>query len=176
MSGLSIAHLTPQTLNWDTALRLFALRCKSLNLSETTQANYSHRLGMFRRWLAHNGDPRPCEIETNHIREYLDSCRSKGNKDTTVACIYRVQKTFWNYLYRDGLIILNPVVKVERPRVERRFAKPFTQEQLRALLESINLSSVFGLRDYCLILFLADTGSCQVARCNFGSMSASVQA
>jgi hypothetical protein len=36
-------------------------------------------------------------------------------------------------------------------------AKPFTQEQLRALLESINLNSVFALRDYCLILFLADT-------------------
>ena len=157
MSGLSIAHLTPQTLTWDTALRLFALRCKSLNLSETTQANYSHRLDVFRRWVTSNGNPKPCEIESNHIREYLDTCRLKGNKDTTVACIYRVEKTFWNYLYRDGLIILNPMVKVERPRVERRFARPFTQEQLRTLLESINLNSVFGLRDYCLILFLADT-------------------
>ena len=156
--GVSFTSLQPETLNWDTAGRLFALRCKSQNLSDKTQALYARHLRVFRAWLAANGDPAPALVNQNHLRGYLEACTGRGNRATTVDCAFRILRTFWRFLLRDGLIVLDPMEKVERPRRERRFVKPVTEEQLRIILAHIDTQDALGLRDYALILFLADSG------------------
>ncbi|MFA6315870.1 MAG: tyrosine-type recombinase/integrase [Elusimicrobiota bacterium] len=158
MDRLNIASITPQTLNWDTAARMFLLRCKSLNLSQPTIDLYAVRLRLFRAWVAENGNLSPGEIQSPHLRAFLDHCKERGNKPTTVACIFKILRTFWHFLHRDGLIILDPMEKVEHPRRERRFLKPITVEELRRILEVIDTGKALGLRDHSLILFLADTG------------------
>ncbi len=158
MSGLSIASLKPENLTWEMAFRLFALRCKSQNLSERTQSLYASHLSLFRRWLARNGEPQPSGIEAGHLRAYLSEYKNGGASDLTVDCAFRILRTFWRFLFRDGLIIADPMAKVERIRRERRFIKPITPEQLALILEQINTKNSLGLRDYALTLFLADTG------------------
>ncbi len=158
MSGLTIASLTPETLNWETALRLFSLRCKSQNLSGRTQGLYAEKLGAFREWLAANGDPRPSEVTAGHLRAFLEARKARGVSDLTVDGFFRVLRTLWRFLHNDGLVLINPIEKVERPRRERRFVKPITPEQLRLILAEIDLKDILGVRDHALILFLADTG------------------
>lgn len=158
MSGISLVSLKPQDLTWDLALRLFALRCKSQNLSGRTQGLYTGSLGLFKRWLEQNGDPRPADVQVGHLRAYLADCKSRGNSDATVDCSYRILRTLWTFLLRDGLILLDPMAKVERPRRERKFISPITDEQLRAILTQIDMTDILGQRDSSLILFLADTG------------------
>ena len=159
MSGqVSFASLKPESLTWDTATRLFALRCKSQNLSEKTQALYARHIRTFRAWLTTNESPSPANVNQNHIRAYLEACKERGNRTTTVDCVFRILRTFWRVQLRDGLILLDPMARVERPRQERRFVKPVTEDQLRAILAGLDTRDVLGQRDYALILFLADSG------------------
>ncbi len=158
MDGLSIVSLKPETLTWDTALRLFALRCKSQNLSAGTQQLYAEKLGTLRAWMADNGDPRPAEVQPSQLRAFLEARKARGVSDQTVDGFYRVLRTLWRFLHSDGLVILDPMEKVERPRRERRFAKPVTAGQLQLILARVDTKDPLGLRDYALIVFLADTG------------------
>lgn len=158
MSGLNLVMLKPENLDWDTAFRLFALRCRSKNLSSRTQTLYAEKLGAFRRWLSAHDDPKPVAVEPGHLRAFLDSHKARGVSDLTVDCFYRVLRTLWRFLHRDGLILVDPMIKVERPRRERRFVRPVTPEQLRQILAAIDAKDILGLRDRTLILLLADTG------------------
>ena len=156
--GISFISLQPETLTWDIALRLFTLRCKSQNLSQGTQYLYHNRLESFRQWLSTHGSPSPASTTPNDLRAFLESRKANGAGSLTVDCTYRILRTFWRFLKRDGLVLIDPMDKVERPRREKRFVKPVTEEQLRAILASIDTKDALGLRDYALILFLADTG------------------
>lgn len=158
MSGLSLVSLKPEDLTWDMAFRSFSLRCRSQNLAATTQIIYTEKLGAFRRWLVANEDPRPAEVRPGHLRAFLEFQKARGISDLTVDCFFRVLRTLWRFLHRDGLVLVDPMTKVERPRRERRFVKPVTAEQLRLILAQIDTKDILGLRDYTLILLLADTG------------------
>lgn len=158
MQTLNVASLKPSELTWETALRLFSLRNRSQNIAAGTQELYEQHLTAFREWGKQNGDRRPAEIGAADLRAFIESRQAKGNKPTTVDCSFRILRTFWTFLLRDGLIIANPMDKVERPRRERRFIKPFTPEQFKLLLEAIDTRDALGYRDYALTVFLADTG------------------
>lgn len=158
MDGLSLTSLKPEELTWDAALRLFLLRCKSQNLSERTLGLYKGHLAGFLRWAAANGAALPAQANATHLRFYLEACKARGCKPLTVDCIFRIMRTFWKFLLRDGLIILDPMAKLERPRSEKRFIKPITPDQLQAILTTMDTSDALELRDYALTLFLADTG------------------
>lgn len=154
----TVVTLKPESLTWDTALRLFLLRCRSQNVAKGTLGLYTWHLGGMRRSLEAQGALVPADTAPAHLRSHLEARRARGNKPTTVDCVYRIMRTFWAFLHRDGLVLVDPMTKVERPRRERRFAKPVTEEQLKLLLEAIDTDDVLGQRDHALMLFLADTG------------------
>jgi integrase/recombinase XerD len=158
MDGISLVSLKPQDLKWEMAIRLFSLRCKSQNLSPRTQQLYTEKLGAFRSWVADNSAPTPSETRPDHLRAFLEARKARGVSDQTVDGFYRVLRTFWRFLHSDGLILLDPMVKVERPRRERRHAKPITGAQLQLILAQIDIKDSLGLRDYAMILLLADSG------------------
>jgi integrase/recombinase XerD len=158
MSGPSITSLKPETLTWDLALRLFLLRCKAQNLSPLTQELYTFQLEDFIDWARESGISSPAAVEPAHLRAVIEARRARGNKPTTIDAAFRILRTFWRFLHRDGLTVSNPMAQVARPKVERKFIKPITEEQLRAMLAKIDTQDILGLRDYALILFLADTG------------------
>lgn len=155
---IGIKTLRPEALTWESALRLFLLRCRSQNVAPGTLKLYAWHLEGLKRFLVGQGASAPAETAAAHLRAYLDDRRARGNKPTTVDCSFRIMRTFWGFLHRDGLLLLDPMTNVERPRRERRFVRPVTEEQLKALLEAVDTSDPLGLRDYALLLFLADTG------------------
>lgn len=156
MSGLSV--LKPEAVTWETAFRLFALRCKSQNLAQPTIDLYNVRLGLFWRWVKDSGNVPPAAIGTEELRQFIEHCRAKGNKSSTIDCVFKILRTFWRFMEREGLAVANPMAKLERPRREKRFLKPLTEDEFRRILEVIDTRTAFGQRDHALILFLADTG------------------
>jgi len=158
MSKLTLTTMRPESLTWDTALRLFKLRCKAQNLAESTQKLYAYDLGLWLTWANNNDLRAPLDTQAAHLRAFLQGRRANGCKDSTVDISYRILRTFWRFLYRDGLTVANPMEKVERPMRERRFIKPFTEEQLCKVLAVMDPKNILNLRDYALTLFLADTG------------------
>ena len=100
--------LSPESLEWNTALRLFLLRCKAQNLSQRMQGHYAETLAAFSRHLKTEGSPPPAEIRALNIRGFIEYCKAKGNAPSTVDTRYRHLKTFFRYLVRDGLLLTDP--------------------------------------------------------------------
>ncbi|MDD5629930.1 MAG: tyrosine-type recombinase/integrase [Elusimicrobia bacterium] len=181
MNGPSIKTLRPETLTWDTAQRLFLLRCRAQNVAESTQELYGLRLRGFVGWAAANGAASPADVEAAQLRAFIEARRASGNRPNTIDVYFRILRTFWRFLFRDGLVLRNPMEQLTRPKLERKFIKPITEEQLRALLAAIDTRDPLGLRDHALILFLADTGlrisealSLQISDIDWGSGSLTV--
>ncbi|MDD5657508.1 MAG: tyrosine-type recombinase/integrase [Elusimicrobia bacterium] len=155
--GIAIQSIKPQDLTWDRALRLFSLRCRSQNLTPATQKLYAVNLNCWQRWTASQGAS-PCDVTADLLRGYLQFMRERGRKDSTIDCVFRILRAFWRFLERDGLILVNPMSRVERPKREKRLIKAFTEEQVRLLLGAIQTRTPFGLRDFTICVLLADTG------------------
>jgi site-specific recombinase XerD len=158
MGNVGIVSLKPEDLTWERVFRLFSLRCRSLNLSPSTQALYAVRLKLWRAWLEQHGDPAPAEVRPDAIRAYLDAMRAGGWRDETLDSAFRILRTLFSWLEREGLLLINPMTKVERPRREKRLVRPFSLEQLRAFLGSIDTRTGVGARNFALCVLLADTG------------------
>ena len=158
MGAIGIVALKPQDLTWDKAVRLFMLRCRSLNLSAGTQALYTIRLRGWTDWLAKNGNTPPAELRADAIRAFLEAMKAEGWKDDTTDSAFRILRTFFRWLEREGLTLVNPMARVERPRRERRLIRPFSEDQLRAFLGAINTRTAIGARDFALTVLLADSG------------------
>lgn len=158
MGGLQLDVLKPESVSWETAIRLFLLRCRSQNFSDRTQGLYAAQLRPFLGWVTAGAIRSPGETSATHLRTYLGTIRARGVSSATLDGHYRLLRTLFNFLLKDGLLLIDPMAQVERPQRERRFVKPMTEDQLKALLGAIDTRDVLGLRDYALILFLADTG------------------
>jgi site-specific recombinase XerD len=154
MGGLSFSRLT-----WDTAERLFLLRCKSQNLAKPTLDLYTTRLDLFVKWATETGASKPAKMRPEDLRAFIESCRARGNKASTVEQVLRILRTFWGFLKRDGLVLVDPMEKIERPKREKKLVRPISEGELRKVLEKIDTRRAFGPRDYSLILFLADSGA-----------------
>ena len=157
MSGLVLSSLKPEEMTWELASRLFLLRCRAQNLSPATQELYGYTLEGFRRFLGVSGEPKPSEIQAHHVRGYLDFCKAKLSPETVDARL-RQLRTLFRFLVRDGLIFKDPTEAVERPKRERKLARGFTLDQVRATLEKISSRTPMGLRDRALVLLLLDSG------------------
>ena len=158
MDRLGIITLKPGELTWETALRLFFLRCKTKDISPRTMELYQTHLKTLQEWVKANGEPKPEETGQTVLRSFLEAYKARGNKPATVDGMWRVLRTLFGFLHQEGLIMVDPMEKVERPKKERRFIKPVTEEQLRLLLGQMDTKDILGLRDYALTVFLADTG------------------
>lgn len=140
------------------AWRMFSLRCRAQNLSAGTCHNYEQTFRLLLRALAAAGNPLPAEVTVHHLRAAIEGWKAAGRASETLFNRYRNLRTFFGFLQKDGLIILNPVSALERPRVERRLIRPFTPEQFAATLAQIRAGTPLGLRDKALLLLLVDTG------------------
>lgn len=158
MGAVTIQSLKPEALSLETAFRLFNLRCRAQNLSAGMCRNYAQTFRLFLRALAALGGPRPAELTIHHLRAAMEGWKASGLASETLDNRFRNLRAFFNFLLKDGLIIVNPAAGLERPRIERRLIRPFTQEQFAATLAQIRADKPLGLRDKALLLLLADTG------------------
>lgn len=138
-------------LTWEDAERSFFLRCRALNLAESTKALYAIRLKLWRKWAESKG-LLPDSVTVDDVTDFLDFMRQAGRKGNTVDSAFRVLQTMFSHL---GCSV---IMNMKRPKTEKRIIKPFSLEQLRGLLAQINTRTGLGVRDHALIVLLADTG------------------
>jgi integrase/recombinase XerD len=62
------------------------------------------------------------------------------------------------WLQKQEYVQHNPAARVEKVREPKRLIETFTETQVAALLQQPNRARFVGLRDYCFLLTLLDTG------------------
>ena len=129
--------------------------CEARNLQPDTLSFYRIRLGYL---LEHLGERKPAEVSCAHLRvtlTYLKENRHWSVQNTN-HCV-QVWKGFFNYLENEGFTETNPARRLQKLKQESKFPKPYTQEELCALLKAAG-RTFNGFRDKTMMLVLLDTG------------------
>jgi len=94
--------------------------------SPTTLNQYTYTVEMFFNHLKHKYKKSfidPIEVQPKDIRGFLEERITAGTSISTVNRYVSNIKTFFDYLWSKGKIVIDPAVKIERFKVDRRGVK-----------------------------------------------------
>jgi integrase/recombinase XerD len=119
-------------------------------VSENTVYFYSL---CFKAWEDIHGDSLP---DKQNINEWVIRLRERGTTPNTCDAYARGFNAFLNWLHQEGHI--PELLKVKRPKLEKKVMKVFTEAQLRAVV-GYRPKNEIELRTHTLILVALDTGA-----------------
>jgi integrase/recombinase XerD len=129
-------------------LEFFAATIRNKN----TRTAYYRAACSFFAWLERHGVTELVDIEPLHVAAYVETLQETAAKPTVKQHLAAVRMLF-DWLVVGQVLAVNPAHAVRGPKhVVRRGKTPvLTEEQARRLIESIDTSTVVGLRDRALI-------------------------
>lgn len=84
--------------------------------------------------------------------------QDKGLSGHAINCYLRALRAFWSWLVREEIIVSRPFTKVRIPKPPKKIIPTFSESQIKALFDVIDISKPAGFRDWTMILMLLDTG------------------
>ena len=146
-------------MNWDSGFENFKNYLKlERGLSDNSIKSYDYDLILFKKFLIANkinDTPLNCKPET--IKNYLYNSFSDKKSISQARSISAI-KSFFNYLIFEGYIKDSPISNIESPKQEKKLPKVLTEEEIKKLINSIDLNHDFGQRNKTIIEILYGTG------------------
>lgn len=117
-------------MNWSDALAAFEVDQKSRGFSSRTVKNRVQMLEHFARWLEARGDDNLLTVEEIHLKAFL----ARGILPASMQKNRADLRAFYGFLTDEGLRSDNPAAKLKSIKVPRRKARPYSPEQIEAML------------------------------------------
>ena len=123
--------------------------------NDNTRAAYQRACHSFFAWCDANGLDELAAIEPIHVGAYIKSRAGKFEKPTVKQHLAAIRMLF-DYLVVGQILAINPAHAVRGPKhsVKRGKTPVLSAAQARQLLDSIDVSTVVGLRDRALIALM----------------------
>ncbi len=109
--------LTDMSADDDLLVREWLLVRRGDGKSPRTLEGYADSVRQLSAFLKGGGFPPMVGASAEHIREWLNALRERGNKPATVNTRYRAASAFYQWLVKEGEVRENPVARIEPPRV-----------------------------------------------------------
>jgi integrase/recombinase XerD len=101
----------------------------------------------------------PINLTEKDIKEcILYWKRDCQHSPTTINHRIRSLKQLFLFLISESIVNVNPTYKLEKLKTPKVIIQPFSEEQLRKLLDQPDKSAFVGFRDYTIMLILLDCG------------------
>ena len=146
-------------MNWDSGFENFKNYLKlERGLSDNSVKSYYYDLVLFKNFLVANkvnDTPFNCKSET--IKNYLYKSFSDKKSRSQARSISAI-KSFFNYLIFEGYINESPISNIEAPKQEKKLPVVLTEDEIKNLINSIDLNHNFGQRNKTIIEILYGTG------------------
>ena len=129
-------------------LEFFAAQIRNKN----TRMAYYRAACQFFAWLEQHGIGELADIEPIHVAAYVEALQTTAAKPTVKQHLAAIRMLF-DWLVVGQVLAINPAHAVRGPKhvVKRGKTPVLTAEQARQLLDSIDTSTLVGLRDRALI-------------------------
>ena len=126
--------------------------------SPRTIEGYADSVRQLASFLKTGGFPSLSEATAEHVREWLNELRNRGNKPATVNTRYRGVHAFYKWLVEEGELRENPLTRIQPPRVPETVQPYYTPEELQLVLKSLRGRRLRGIdaartRASVLVLF-----------------------
>jgi len=128
--------------------------------SENTCRAYRHDLKEFAEYLAgHNGDDKsaPEVPDALMIKSYMGFLYKK-NKKLTMARKLSALRSFFRYLFRQGLIADNPTDSIMTPKQDQMVPLYLTVDEMFRLLDAVQTNTLTDLRNRAMFETLYSCG------------------
>jgi integrase/recombinase XerC len=132
--------------------------------SKHTLINYKVDLTQFQNYITQIYQLEQLEqINHYHIKSWLVHQINEGLKNRSVARKISTLKSFYNFLLREQIITINPLNKVQSPKVEKRLPEFVEQNAMENLFDGNLADEHFentfeGLRDKLMVNLFYATG------------------
>jgi len=150
---------------WDEACREFLDGLTLQRYSPRTLEWYRFVLNPFGRYLKETvGSDDPASVHEQHVLDFLNQAGNEGLDGRPPVGAGRLNdyreglSLFYGWLQERGYVQHNPVQRVKKIREPRKLIQALSEAQVNALLQQPDRDSFVGLRDYCFLLTLLDTG------------------
>jgi len=145
---------------FDDLLEMFIDDCELRNLREHTIKYYRSELRAFKNLMIKQNIEMDVSAWTGDtIKKHgILYMKEKGLKPVTINTRLRAVRAFFNFLEHQNLIKQNPMKDIKMLKHRKRIVETFDKKQIKALLNTCDLKTFTGLRDYTLMLLLLETG------------------
>jgi integrase/recombinase XerD len=128
-------------------------------LSENYQLSTRRSLAEFAEWSRRRHNLKSArEITIEHITEYLADRKRAGLAASSIKLIVVALKIFFRFLLGKRALRRDPTETLSLPRIERYLPETLNEIQAEQLLEAIDTTAPFGLRDRAMIELLYASG------------------
>ena len=129
-------------------LEFFAATIRNKN----TRIAYMHAVRQFFAWCDQRRIGELADIEPLHIAAYIEALQTTMSKPTVKQHLAAIRMLF-DWLVTGHVVMVNPATSVRGPKhvVKRGKTTVLTAEEARALLDSIDTTTLVGLRDRAMI-------------------------
>lgn len=129
--------------------------CVERNYSEHTLVNYRIDLEDF---VSGIGKASLKEIDYPFLRSYMARLHDKNYKPRTIARKASAVRSFFRYLFREGLIKQNPASLLMSPKLDKVLPKFLTEEDMERCIISPSEEKITDFRDKALLELLYSSG------------------
>lgn len=128
-------------------------------LSEATLVQYRHCLQLLQDYLRKLGRPLLPTLSPAVITAFITKSGDIRN-ERSVQSICSILKSFFRYLYAEGLMVCNMAKTIESPRRYRfsNLPRSITWHEVEQMLLKVDRRSTVGKRDYAILLLLVTYG------------------
>lgn len=126
-----------------------------LDASEKTVQTYTRALRQFFKFLYENNITQP---QRTDVLAFRDNLKDKGRKPTTIKSYIVAVRLFFQWTNQEGLYP-NIAEKIKGAKLDQAHKKDYlTTEQIKDVLNNIDISTVTGARDYAIISLMVTGG------------------
>lgn len=128
-------------------------------LGEKTRQAYRSDLSRLSVWLeTQPGRPLLMAARRTDLLAWMSRGLAEGVKTSTAARRLSGMRRFFRYLLREGLIVEDPTLRIDSPRLPRRLPDSLTEEEVDALLTEPDPAVALELRDKAMLEILYGCG------------------
>lgn len=129
------------------------------SLSAYTAANYIQNIEKFFDFIKKQHPDTSIQfISLSHVREYSQLLTGGGRSAFTHNTIMSSLSSFYKYLLFQNIVKNIPTELLDRPRAVRRIPEVLNIDEIDRLLNSFNLRTLCGLKDYAVFETLYSCG------------------
>lgn len=127
--------------------------------SPHTLLSYKNDIGQFINFLDLEIKVNYLDASHQHIRSWMVSLLDAGIEPRTIARKISTLRSFYKFLIKEEALLVNPVLKVQLPKIAKRLPGFIEEGKIITLLDQHMVAEDFsGLRDLLIVEILFGTG------------------
>ncbi len=127
-------------------------------LSKNTVESYQSDIEKFLYFCLENKIDDIRKVDKTLLKNYLEFLNKNEFSVSSLSRYISSLRSFFNYLYNNGLILNNPIEKIDSPKISRNLPEVLTIEEVFSILDNIPTEDALGIRDKALLEVLYACG------------------